>query len=147
MPSMAKRRRLLIAAAAAIAIVILVVAWVAQSIWGVGFGQTPPSGASRLQLATDAPVLSPFIGCPLALLLPVRVASTADSLIVVSVGTGEPESVVWPSGFAAWREAGRATLIARDGTVVGREGDVLEGLGGGVGTDDLFHVCDVGPRP
>jgi hypothetical protein len=143
---MARRKRLLIAAAATAAVVILIVAWAAQSIWGVGFGQTPPSGATRLQLATDAPVLSPF-GCPLALLLPVRVASTADSLIVVSVETGQPVPVVWPSGFAAWREAGRGTLIGRDGTVVGREGDVLEGLSGGSGTDDLFHVCIVGGRP
>jgi hypothetical protein len=147
MRGMVGHRRLRIAIASTAAVVILVVAWAAQSIWGVGFGQTPPSGATRLSIATDPPVWSPF-GCPLALLLPIRITSTADSLILVSVETGEPESVVWPSGFAAWRENGRATLIARDGTVLGREGDVLEGLSGGTGPDDdAFHVCIVGGRP
>ena len=31
-----------------------------------------------------------------------------------------------------------------DGTVIGREGDIVEGYGGGVGDDDVFHVCVIG---
>ena len=32
-------------------------------------------------------------------------------------------------------------LVARDGTVVGREGDIVEGYGGGASDDGAFHVC------
>lgn len=139
------RRRSLVMATAAGGLII-VVAVIAQTFWGVGFGPAPPLGAVRLHIATEAPRLFPF-GCTLALLLPVRVASTTDELTLVSVETGQPVPVVWPSGFAAWRVGGRAELVARDGTLVGREGDELDNLGGGVGGDDIFHVCIVGGHP
>jgi hypothetical protein len=51
---------------------------------------------------------------------------------------------VWPAGWEAWRLGGRAELVDRDGTVVGREGDVVSGFSGGLGADDAFHVCVVG---
>jgi hypothetical protein len=46
---------------------------------------------------------------------------------------------------AAWRVDGRAELVDRDRSVVGREGDVIEDrFGGGLGLDDAFHVCVIG---
>ena len=86
----------------------------------------------------------PALGCPLALLLPVRIATAGDDLVVVSEATSEVVQVVWPSGWAAWRVDGRATLVAHDGSVVGREDDVLTGFGGGVYSDNAFHVCVIG---
>jgi hypothetical protein len=39
-------------------------------------------------------------------------------------------SVVWPYGFSARLVGGQAELLASDGTVVAREGDVLTGVDG-----------------
>lgn len=108
-------------------------------------GPALPAGATRLHIATAAPHLVPTLGCPTALLLPVRVTTADDDLIFLSVETGKPVQIVWPSGWAAWRVNGRAELVARNGLVVAREGDVIEDrFGGGVGVDDAFHVCDIG---
>ena len=100
--------------------------------------------ATRLQISTAAPHVWPTTACPLALLLPVRVASDDGTLVVVSAETGDPIDVVWPAGWAAWRIDGVAELHARDGSLVAREGDVLDDLGGGSGDDGAFHVCIVG---
>jgi hypothetical protein len=87
----------------------------------------------------------PTLGCPGALLGPVRIATSNDDLLAVSVESGEAVSVVWPSGWAAWRVGGRAELVDRNGSLVGREGDVLEDrFGGGNGVDNAFHVCSIG---
>jgi hypothetical protein len=79
-----------------------------------------------------------------ALLTPVRVATAGDELILVSVGSGDTVRVVWPSGFAAWRVGGRVVVADPWGNVVGRDGDVLDTLGGGLGVDDDFHICPFG---
>lgn len=107
-------------------------------------GPATPPGATRLVITTAAPHVWPTTACPLALLLPVRVASDDGTLVVVSVETGDPIDVVWPAGWAAWRIDGVAELHARDGSLVAREGDVLDDLGGGSGDDGAFHVCIVG---
>ena len=87
----------------------------------------------------------PTLGCSAALLLPVRGTAFYDELVLLSVETGEPIKVVWPSGWAAWRLHGRAELVSRDGSVIAREGEVIEDrFGGGEGIDDAFHVCDDG---
>jgi hypothetical protein len=52
--------------------------------------------------------------------------------------------LVWPSGFAAWRIGGQSVLADPWGHIVGRDGDVLDSLGGGMSTDDAFHVCPFG---
>ena len=107
-------------------------------------GPSLPPGATPLALATEPAHLVPRLGCPTALLAPARIAVARDELVLVSESGSEPIKVVWPSGWVAWRLDGRAELVARDGRVVGREGDVVEGFGGGVGTDDAFHVCVIG---
>ena len=104
-------------------------------------GPALPAGATALAVATEPAHLLPTMGCPLALLLPARVAVEGDSLVLIPEAGGDPIEVVWPTGWKAWRLGGRAELVAHDGTVVGREGDVISGFGGGVGTDDAFHVC------
>ena len=100
--------------------------------------------ATPLALATEPGHLLPTMGCPTALLARARVAVEGGSLVLVPEVGGDPVRVVWPTGWAAWRLDGRAELVSRDGTVVGRDGDVVSGFGGGVGTDDAFHVCVVG---
>lgn len=107
-------------------------------------GPALPAGATRLTLATEPAHLLPAFGCLAAALAPARIAVEGDELVLISEASGERIDVVWPSGWAAWRLGGRAELVDRYGTVVGREGDVIEGFGGGVGTDDAFHVCVFG---
>jgi hypothetical protein len=101
-----------------------------------------PDGATRLDIATEAPHLS--FGCAAVLLAPARISTSGDELILVSVDSGEPMAVVWPSGFAAWRIDGRAVLADPWGSVVGRDGDELDSLGGGAGLDGAFHICPFG---
>jgi hypothetical protein len=107
-------------------------------------GPALPAGASPLALATAPAHVFPTMGCPTALLAPARIAVAGGSLVLVPEAGGDPINVVWPAGWAAWTIDGRAALVSRDGTVVGREGEVVSGFGGGVGADDAFHVCVIG---
>ncbi len=107
-------------------------------------GPALPAGATRLHIATGPVHLLPTLGCPAALLAPVRIATADDELVALNVETGEAVQVVWPSGWAAWQVEGRAELLARDGSLVAREGDVLDDLGGGTGDDGAFNVCLIG---
>jgi hypothetical protein len=75
------------------------------------------------------------------------VATSGDELILVSVASGDTMRVVWPSGFAAWRVGGRSVVADPWGNVVGRDGDVLDSLGGGLGVDDAFLICPFGIVP
>ena len=126
-----------------VALVILVaVVWRLAPIWT---GPSLPDGATRLHIATQSPGLS--FGCAAAALTPVRVEADHDDLLLVSVESGEPIQVVWPSGFGAWRIDGRAVVADPWGTVIGREGDVLDSLGGGDGGDGAFGICPFGIAP
>jgi len=107
-------------------------------------GPALPTGATRLHIVTASPHLVPTLGCPAALLVPARIATSGDDLILVGVDSGETIRVVWPAGYAAWRLDGRAELLARDGRLVGREGDTLDGLGGGAGDDGTAYLCEIG---
>ncbi len=138
-----RRRKLPVFAKVASGVVILLAA-AALRLSPLWPGPALPAGATRLHIATAPPHLVPNFACQTALIAPARVATSNNDLILLSVATGEPVQVVWPSGWAAWRISGRAELVARDGSVVAREGDVLDDLGGGVGVDDAFHVCVIG---
>ena len=137
------RRRTRVLAILAIGIVLLAgAAFRLSPMWP---GPGLPTGATRLALTTEAPHLVPAFGCATALLSPVRVATADDELVVVSVESGETVKVVWPAGWAAWRVDGRAELVRRDGSIVAREGDVMQDrFGGGTGNGDAFYVCDIG---
>jgi hypothetical protein len=136
------RRRKPLVVAIGVVILLAAAALRLSPLWP---GPALPAGATRLHIATEAPHLMPTLGCQTALLAPARFATADDDLILLTVETGEPVKVVWPSGWAAWRVAGRAELVTRDGTVIAREGDVIENeFGGGVGVDNAFHVCVIG---
>ena len=105
-------------------------------------GPPMPAGATRMQIATERPNFS--TGCATAALGPARVTSSNDELVLVSIESGNPVAVVWPSGFAAWRLDGRAQIADPWGSVLGIEGQVFKGLGGGTGLDDAFHICAFG---
>lgn len=107
-------------------------------------GPSLPAGATPLVLDTEPAHLIPTLGCETALLMPARIAVEGDELVLVPEAGGNYERVVWPSGWAAWRLGGRAQLVNRDGQVVGSEGEVVTGFGGGVATDNRFHVCIIG---
>jgi hypothetical protein len=136
---MRRRRKVLLAI---IVVGAVVLGGVGLRILPLFTGPALPAGATRLHIATERPNLN--MGCAAALLSPARVATSGDELILVSVESDQPMPVVWPSGFAAWRIDGRAVLADPWGSVVGREGDVLDSLGGGSGVGDAFHVCPFG---
>ena len=136
---MSRRRKVLIAIAA---VGVIVLGAIALRVLPLFTGPALPAGATRLHITTERPNLS--FGCASALLSPVRVATSGDDLILVSVESGDTVRVVWPSGFAAWRVGGRSVLADPWGSVVGRDGDVLDSLGGGAGDDDGFHICPFG---
>jgi hypothetical protein len=134
------RRRKVLVSVAAVGVIVLGVFML--RVLPVFTGPALPAGATRLAIATESPNLS--FGCPSALLLPARIATSGDALILVSVESGTTVPVVWPSGFAAWRVGGRAVLADPWGSIVGRDGDVLDSLGGGTGLDGAFHICPFG---
>ena len=110
----------------------------------LGACTTDPEG-TRLGLRT---AIEPRAAgaCDGAAATPFRIERDGGEMVFVDVGTDERRSMIWPFGFAAWLEFDRAVLYAGDGTVVGREGDVLDNIGGAEVEAADFRVCSVGAR-
>ena len=71
-------------------------------------------------------------------------ARDGQMLVFTSLEGKSTVDLIWPRGFTARILDGRAELVARDGSVLAREGDVLDDLGGGSGaTGNAFHVCSI----
>jgi hypothetical protein len=78
------------------------------------------------------------LGCATALAEGVLVADGQN--LVLQAPTGERNTIVWPSGYGVRQDGDGLVLTDRFGTIKAREGDKI-GVGGGVGTDDVFHGC------
>jgi hypothetical protein len=136
---MSGRKKALVAMAVALAVVL---GAVTLRVLPLFTGPFLPTGATRLNIDTQPPNFS--MSCHTALLMPARVATSGDDLFLVNVESGKTVDVVWPSGFAAWRDEGRAVIADPWGGIVGRDGDVLDSLGGGLGLNDAFYICPFG---
>ena len=140
---MSRRRRLVVLAMIFGVPLLLFGVWRCTPLWP---GPALPAGATRLHIETATPDLLPSFGCPAALLGPIVVTTAGDEMVFISdTPSGQPVRIVWPSGWAAWREDGRGVLRDRDGAFIAYEGDTIQDrFGGGVGLDDAFHVCVIG---
>ncbi len=136
-----RRKALISSSVVGLLALVLVAAWFLPMI----FGPALPAGATRLSIRTEGPGIT--LGCHTALIAPARIATVGDALVLVNVESGAVVPVVWPAGFGAWRQDGRAVIADPSGGIIGREGDVLDQLGGGLGADGMFHICPLGLMP
>jgi hypothetical protein len=138
-------KRGLIIAALAVPVVLL----------GITFLTTPnppqpPADATSLALRTyQTGWQAPFLprSCPLGLLPPVKLVLDGDALVFEGLdGAGARVPVVFPMGFQAWSVDGTAQLVAPEGIVLAREGDVLDRLGGTAAANGDLNVCFTSPK-
>ena len=110
----------------------------------LGACSTDPDG-TRLALQTDTFHVLPGT-CTQGAIPSFKIERDGTEMVFVDVMSGERRSITWPFGFAAWLEYDIAVLYATDGTVVGRQGDVLENIGAVVVDGGDYRVCGVGAR-
>jgi hypothetical protein len=77
-------------------------------------------------------------------LLAVKIARSGDALVALNASDTSRVNVIWPHGFTAVLLNGSAEILSPQGTVVGREGDVLDNLGGGPDASGQFVICSIG---
>jgi len=105
----------------------------------------PAAGATAIDLPVQ-PVATPLpqgviSACPASLFVPVRISFDGTRVSFVSPTTGRELRLRWPRGFRAWSLGGVVEIIAPDGSVIGRTGDILTRLGGA--DLDICSVNDV----
>jgi hypothetical protein len=102
-----------------------------------------PSGATPLSLRTEPWKLWPIggFGCPMALISPIRVERDGTTMTFASVEGPGQVPVVWPHGYSARLLAGRAELVAPDGSVLAAEGATISNLSGGAADNGDLLLC------
>lgn len=78
------------------------------------------------------------VSCNTALTAGTLVAEGAS--LVLEVAPGDTNVVTWPDGVRVASIDGMLSLVGFFGQVIARAGDYIE-IGGGVGTDGMFHGC------
>lgn len=111
-----------------------------------------PAGAVAVPLLTEripasVPPNVELRACPAALISPFvirHVPADAARPIHYLVDNSRDMVVIWQVGFSA-RRTERLEIVAPDGKVLAREGERVEGLGGGYwdtpGVGEAAHVC------
>ena len=114
---------------------------------GNGQSATPSQLEARLQDQTSLP--AGYVRVCAQVLLPARIQRQGTKLVFESpTGSGSASTelqLAFPAGFRAEVSGGIALLIAPDGTLLGREGDVVS-FGGEMASNGVFMVCSVGDR-
>jgi hypothetical protein len=91
-----------------------------------------------LLLAIAAPISAGCVSCPTALADGVLVSD--GKTLVLQAPTGETSPIAWPAGYRVEQRGGKLAVVDFLGNVKAREGDHIQ-VGGGVGTDNVFHAC------